>query len=556
MERNHFRRPKAMFHNMKSLIYLAIAALCLFLCACSGQSAGTDADGAAAGSAAPAADSASGSTGGTASDLSGTLVCAGEAQSTINPLLNSHDELPDLIFSGLMKYDANGRPVPDLAESCTFDEEALTCTFSLRRNVKWHDGEDFDADDVVFTYRALTEDETLSADITSNYEDISSIEAPDPYTVVISLSRYNAAILDYFTMGILPEHLLAGEDLNLTSFNQNPVGTGRYRFVSWDRTGGMVILRRNEEYYDKVPNIERIVYKTVSDETAKATMLQSGEADFAWLNAAYAEQFRGKSGFRNWDFTTADYRGAAMDMTSDFWSENADSIGVLNYAVDKQSIVDSVLLGRGTAAYSPIQRNPLGTDETADIYSYDPERFAAEMEALGWEKGSDGIYERNGTRFHFTIQTREYETERVDIANVLSRMLLDCGVEMEVILVTKFDWNAGYDGFLAGYAAQFDPDMIYAQFVTGASGNTMHYSNADADRLLSEGRRTADEAERRKIYGEFEQIYAKAPGILLIAYLDGNYVGIEGLTGPDTTRVLGHHAAGVFWNIEEWTITR
>lgn len=528
----------------KYLTFFFALVLCVSLCACGSQSTGTQSSSVAS-SSASAGD-----------DLSNTLIYAGESESTINPLLNNHEELPDLIFSGLMKYDGNGRPVPELAESYEYDEATHTYTFHLRQNVKWHDGEDFNADDVVYTYKELTADDTLSASITSNYEDITSITAPDEYTVVIALSQYNAAIIDYFTMGILPQHLLEGEDVNTTAFNQAPVGTGRYKFVSWDTAGGMITLERNTDYYGKVPNIERIVYKTVSDETTKATMLQSGEADLAWLNANYASTFEGNDAYKCWGFTTADYRGASMDMSSDFWQANADSIGVLNYALDKQSIVNSVLNGQGCTAYSPIQLNPLGTNTDADIYSYDLDKFAAEMKKLGWVKGDDGIYERNGQKFHFTIQTREYEEERVDIANIMSSMLKQAGVDMEVDLVTKFDWNAGYDGFLAGYATQFDPDMIYSQFVTGASGNTMHYSNAEIDRLLAEGRHTEDVAKRQEIYGEFEKVYAEAPGILLVAYLDGNYVGISGVDGLDTARVLGHHSVGVMWNVEDWTITR
>ena len=146
-----------------------------------------------------------------------TLVYAGESESTINPLLNNHEELPDLIFSGLMKYDGNGKPVEELAESYTFDKETNTYTFKLRDGVKWHDGEEFSSKDVVYTYKELTEDETLGASITSNYQDITNIEAPDDKTVIFTLDQYDAAMLDYFTMGILPEHLLEGEDLNTTA---------------------------------------------------------------------------------------------------------------------------------------------------------------------------------------------------------------------------------------------------------------------------------------------------------------------------------------------------
>ena len=138
----------------------------------------------------------------------------------------------------------------------------------------------------------------------------------------------------------------------------------------------------------------------------------------------------------------------------------------------------------------------------------------------------------------------------------MSDMLKKAGVEMKVVLVNKFDWKAGYNGFLAGYATQFDPDMIYAQYVTNASNNNMSYSNPEIDKLLEEGRHEKDPVKRKAIYGEFEKEYAKKPGVLLVAYLQGNYVGTSKLKGPDTQRVLGHHAVGVLWNIEEWTIEK
>jgi len=489
-------------------------------------------------------------------DISNTLVYAGESEDTINPILNNHDELPDIIYSGLMKYDANGQPINDLAESVEYDELTFTYTFKLKEGIKWHDGEKFTANDIVFTYDVLAKDETLSASITSNYEDISTVTAPDEHTVIIQLSKYNSAMLNYFTMGILPKHLFEGEDMNTTSVNQHPIGTGRYKFVEWDTAGGMIILEKNDDYYDKVPNIERIIYKTVSVESTKATMLQSGEADLAWLNANYAENFRGNDKFKNFDFKTADYRGMSMDYNTDFWKANNDSLGVLNFAINKQDVVDSVLKGNGFVAYSPLQLNTFGGNQDANIYPYDVNQFDKKMTDLGWKKNSEGFYERNGEKFHFTIQVRDYEEERVDIATIVSSMLKEVGVDMEVVLVTKFDWSAGYNGFLYGSAAQFDPDMTYVSFVTGASGNTMNYSNAKVDELLKKGRHTADENERKSIYGQFEKVYAEQPGIVLVAYLDGNYVGISGLEGLDTKRVLGHHAVGVMWNIEDWKLNK
>lgn len=485
-----------------------------------------------------------------------TLVFAGENVDTINPILDSHGQLPAIVFSGLMKYDANGRPVADLAENCVYDDKTLTYTFHLKKGVKWHDGKPFTSADVVFTYRELTEDKTLSSSVLSEFEDIKDVKAPDDFTVVITLSKYNAAMPGYFCMGIVPRHLLEGKDMNTDPFNQHPVGTGRYQFVSWDKAGGVISFKRNEDYYDKVPGIEKLAYKTVATESTKALMLENGEADLAWLNAKYADRFRGNDKFRNYDFTTADYRSVEMDFKTDFWKKNKDSVGVLNYAVDKEAILKSILAGRGKIAYSPIQLNAFGGGKQADLYRYDLKTFAREMEKLGWKKDSDGIYGRNGQKFRFTIQVRDYEEERVDIANIVSKQLQAAGVDMRIQLVTKFDWKTGYNGFLAGYASEFDPDSMYQQLTTNGSDNTMQYSNAEVDRLLTEARHTKETEKRKALYGKFESAYAAEPSGVLIAYLDGNYVGIHGLQGLDTTRVLGHHAVGVMWNIEDWKLQK
>lgn len=178
-----------------------------------------------------------------------------------------------------MKYDAKGQPVPELAESFTYDKGTHTYAFKLRDGVKWHDGKPLTVEDILFTYRRA--DQRQDAGLIHHQQlrghqvdhgagrpdrGLHLVQAPTPPCWV------------NFTIGILPKHLFAGKDINTAPANQHPVGTGRYKFVEWDTAGGMIILEKNNDYYGKVPNIDRIVYKTVAVESTKALMLQSGEA--------------------------------------------------------------------------------------------------------------------------------------------------------------------------------------------------------------------------------------------------------------------------------------
>ena len=484
-----------------------------------------------------------------------TLNFASGDYTTINPILNTHDELPDIIFSGLMTYDAKGNPIPELAESYTYDDATFTYTFKLRSNVKWHDGKDFSADDVKFTYDILTQDKTLEASITDNYKDIESITVVDPTTVKIKLKQPNAAMLDYFSIGILPKHLLEGKDIMTDSFNQHPIGTGRYKFESWE-PGQNIVVSKNENYYKNVPKIDKIVFKIVPDENARALQVKSGELDLAWLNAENTNKFRNDSNFAVYDFTTADYRAIGPNFNKPFWQKNANLVSVLGYALDKQAIINATLGGQGEIAYSPIQLNTVYNNPNINHYDYNPELFAQKMQELGWTKGADGIYEKDGEKLSFSVDVRENEEERIDIANIAAQQFKAAGVDMKVNIVQKLDWNS-LESFLIGQAAPFDPDNgTYVLFVTGASGNYTKYDNPEADKYLAQARHDLDQNKRQEDYAKFQEEWAKFPAYIMIAYLKGNYVATPALKGLSTDRILGHHAVGVMWNVEDWTLER
>ena len=125
---------------------------------------------------------------------------------------------------------------------------------------------------------------------------------------------------------------------------------------------------------------------------------------------------------------------------------------------------------------------------------------------------------------------------------------------MQVHIVPKLGWKT-LESFLIGEAAPFDPDNgMYDLFYTGGSGNYTHYSNPAVDRALAAARASYDPAVRKQYYNEFQQAWAQNPAYIMVAYLDGNYVAAKKVTGLSTERILGHHAVGVMWNIEDWDI--
>lgn len=481
------------------------------------------------------------------------LVYGSHDYTRINPVIDEHGEINILLFNGLTAHDKDNNVIPCLAKSWDIDDTTNTYTFHLEENVKWHDGKEFTADDVKFTIESIMNPDNDS-EIASNYEDIEEIKVIDEHTISFRLKEKNVAFTEYMTIGIVPKHLLEGQDMQTSDFFRFPIGTGPYKMKSWDE-GQSIVLERNEDYFKGEPNIENIVFKIVPDDNAKALQLKSGELDLALVTPKDAKNFKDNNDFKCYDVKTSDYRGIMYNFNNEFWKNNKAIIKAINYGIKRQDIVDTVLLKEGTVAYGPLQNNKFN-NPNVEKYDYNIEKSKEIIESEGWTMGSKGYYEKNGEILGFTITCMEGDTVRIDIASIVAQQLKDIGIEVKVDVPSKMDWN-NFQTYLIGWGSPFDADdHTYKVFGTDKGSNYSGYSNEMVDKYLTLARQTDDENERKDAYGKFQEELANDPAFTFICYIDANYVASTKINGIEPETILGHHGVGIFWNVQEWNILR
>ena len=204
-----------------------------------------------------------------------------------------------------------------------------------------------------------------------------------------------------------------------------------------------------------------------------------------------AGTFNDSGTIRVLDMKTADYRGILYNFNNPYWTENKDLIPAFSYAVDRQAIVSSVLLGKGEAAYSPIQKNEYN-DPAIEHFDYDPQRSEQILQERGCTKNKDGYYERNGEEIAFTLVAPADDQVRKDIAQAVSQQLRQAGVRCTVDIPSQVDWSDQM-AYLIGWGSPFDADdHTFKVFGTGQGANYSSYSDEKVDEYLALARSTSD----------------------------------------------------------------
>lgn len=411
--------------------------------------------------------------------------------------------LNDLIYDGLVRLDDNLLPQPALATSWE-QPDPLTLIFHLREGVKFHNGAPLTADDVVFTYTTMV-DPALNARSRSLYEPIESVKALDDKTVEFKLKEAYAPLFAYLDLGILPRAAAEGN----AEFGSAPVGTGPFRFDSWLR-GSQINLVANPDYWNGEPAVKRIETVVVGSGTARAQALAAGDVDLVYSPLPPAEvQNLSQNGNLDHSVTPAVSFIYVNFNTADALLSDPALRKAIARLIDQETIVGQIYGGLDQAASSILMPAfPWVYDEGVKQPTFDPAAAAAELDALGWVAGADGIRVKDGKPLALTIGTNSEDAERVQSIEYLQNLFASVGIKAEVLAVdypTFMQGNQGktYQLSFLSWGNLVDPDRaMYGQLHTGGNFNWGSYSNAEVDAALEKGRKDSAVEARAAAYKE------------------------------------------------------
>ena len=442
-----------------------------------------------------------------------------EADST-SPLIatmTAADRMFNLMYDDLIEYDDNYRPVGGLAEDWTISDDGLVWTFNLKEGIKWFDGEDFNADDVVWTYNTVVNGEFPQS---PQMEGITETVKVDEYTVEVHTEAPKAD-MEAIRVNILPEHIYGekSEDELHTFSEDNPVGTGAFELVNWEQ-GQFLRFKANPNYFKGAPQIDEIVYVLFANTDTLFQALQNGEVDaVAELSYSQVEQAEALDGIEviqpdGMNFTELGFNcWEAPESKGNPLMLDHRIRAAIDTALDKQQIVDIALNGYGVPGTSLIP--PAVGDyhfEVDDDYGYNPEKAMEILEDAGYtDTDEDGIREDsegNKLDFRFAVIT-SYGEAYVKAAGIIQKNLQDIGINVTINtmdggaqseLIYEQDFDT--DMYLWGWGAELDPSMKLSVMTTDQVGkrSDCFWSNEEYDELFEKQINQVDREERIEQY--------------------------------------------------------
>ncbi len=418
------------------------------------------------------------------------------------------------IHEGLVRYEGNYKIVGALAESWEVSPDGKTWTFHLRDKVVWHDMVPFTSQDVQYTYDTLLDAKTMSP-LRNQYSFIKEVSTPDALTVKFVLQESRGDFLDKATLGIVAKHHM--EKLgDLRKYRKQPLGTGPFKFKEWVEDD-KIVLEANTSHWLGRPYLDKVTFRIMPDVSARISALEKGEVQYAW--AIPPEEFRkleSQGGLQLLRYPSLSFAYLALNNQNLLFKDGRVR-EALAWALDKNAIIKDVLRGLAVPAYGPFSPvNEYYYNPSVKQFGYGPEQSRRLLDEAGFKPGKDQIRQNVlGKRLEFTVLVRDGDDTWKTIANMCQKWLLDIGVKMNIEYVHWTTLNQmlderSYEAAMLSFAPGIDPDQYNLWHSSSiASGyNDWCYSNPDVDKLLEQGRKQSEPAQRKVIYSKIQEALA------------------------------------------------
>jgi len=440
--------------------------------------------------------------------------------SRLNPILatdSSSSEIAGFIFNGLLKYDKDSSTIiGDLAESFSF-ENNTTVVFRLRKDVKWHDGKEFDSEDVLFTYETLISPK-ISSPYSANFRFVKNVELVDSHTLKVHYTQPYFKALETWMMGILPEHILRNEDNLMSSkFNTDPIGTGPYKLTQLEHSKN-ILLSANDSYYLGRPKIDEISFHVIADPMTRFLMLKSQSLDVGSIDAMQFERQLEESFFDNFNIyeeISPSYTYLGFNLRREKF-QNPKVREALSIAIDREELVKILFFKHAQVCTGPFL--PATKAFNPDVKA--PTRDIQKAKQLLKEAG----YDENNP-FEFEIATSNSSSVRPYAAQILQHQLKAAGV---VVNLRVMEWQAflnmvvfphKFDSVLLGWGLSPTPDPYlfwHSKSDTKGGFNLVGYKNPELDSMIDKSQSMTDRDALHKVWREmFARIVADNPYLFL-----------------------------------------
>lgn len=484
--------------------------------------------------------------------------------STLLPVLASDSassSINGLIYNGLIRYDKNLQIEGDLAESWEVSEDNLTITFHLREGVNWHDGAPFTSADVKFNYLLYIDPKTPTA-YAESFNQVKNVETPDAYTFVVHYDKPYAPALMSWAMSVHPRHLLEGKDVTKSPLARKPVGTGPYRFSEW--VGGeKIVLESNPDYFEGQPYLKRVVYRIIPDVSTQFLELQTGSLDFMGLSPLQYDRQTDTPAFRRlynkYRYLNFGYTYLGYNLKRPLFQDKRVR-QALAYAINKQELIDGVLLGYGAVATGPYKPDTWVYNASVPKYSYNPAKARQLLAEAGWkDTNGDGILDKDGNELSFTIVTNQGNDLRSKTGEIIQQRFREVGVDVQLRIIEwatflkEFINPNNFDATILGWTGGPEPDQYniwHSSKAVPGGLNFISFKNEEVDHLLEEGRRIFDLSQRKVYYDRFQEILAEEQPYTFL------YVGEALPAVSKRFRGVTSAPAGIRYNFNQWFVPK